>query len=292
MKHFPYILALFIGLIAYQVNAQSPELDSSAYSMTPLFTTGDSIVLTSTAAEQVIYPHVLKQRQTLYSLSNFFGWDVFSLYDFNPQLNKSIAEIGDTILVPVNVEDIVKVKNPYKAYYEVYYRVKKKDTPFAVRHRMFNMSKELFYERNPSAKDEIDVGSYLFIGYFPIHGVKTDSILNLSPLISNDLKKMATEFHKYKPEMLAEARGMAYWNPSAKGQQGFYAICNMAPINSYIKITNPMYNRSAYAKVVSHIPDNRYQNRVIIIVSSSLANYLGVMDSRFFVKLRYLQEQE
>lgn len=268
------------------LEGQNP--DSTRYTMAPLFQSGDSIILTSSATEQLLYAHTLQKRQTLYSLSDFFGLDVFTLYKSNPQLNYEIARIGDEIKVPISGENISIVEKPRTGYIKVFYKVKKQDSPFAVRYRMFNMDKELFYQRNPTATEGLSIDELLFIGYMPILGLEKDTTQSDHTIFSHVQENIQAQYEKYDPIDLTESRGMGYWNPGQKEQTGFYVLFNDAPVNSYIEITNPMYNRTAYARVVSHIPSNMYQRNVLVVVSPMLANYLGVMDSRFFVNLRYL----
>lgn len=280
----------FILILITSTQLHSQELDTVSYTMTPLFQVGDSIILTSTPSEQLFYKHIIQPRQTLYSLSNFFGLDVFSLYNFNPELSNKIVSVGDTIKVPIKGDKITMIKSLYKRYLKVYYRVNDENTPFGIRYRMFNMDKDLFYHRNAELKSGMKINQLLFIGYIPQDGIKADTMAFLSPVLTGIHMNMQKLFHLYNPKNLVIKKGMGFWNPSQENQSGFYVICDNAPINSYVEITNPMYNRLAYAKVIAHIPNNTYRNEVLVIVSPSLANYLGVMNSRFFVKLRYLQE--
>lgn len=281
------ISVLFFPLI---LNAQ--DVDTSAYQMTPLFSAGDSIVISIGLQDEFIYEHKLRPRQTLYSLSRFFGWDVFSLYDFNSSLNTEIAEVGDTITVPIKSTAIKQHRNPFEQYIKVFYKVRKKDNPFAVRHRYFQIEKEQFYNFNPRARNGLDIGENLFIGYIPLDGLKKDTTMKHSLVLSNVYRKMASVFNSYDPEGISKKHGMGYWNPSLQNQSGFFVICDNVPKNTYVEITNPMNGRSAYAQVISHIPSNTFPHEVMIIVSPAIANYIGVMDSRFFVKMRYLHQNK
>jgi len=60
-----------------------------------------------------------------------------------------------------------------------------------------------------------------------------------------------------------------------------------APIGTVIKITNPMTNRSAFARVVGRINDTESTKDAIVVMTKSVADALGALDKRFHVTLSY-----
>jgi LysM repeat protein len=60
-----------------------------------------------------------------------------------------------------------------------------------------------------------------------------------------------------------------------------------APIGTVIKITNPMTNRTTFAKVVGRFTDNESTKDVIIVMTKSVADALGALDKRFHVDISY-----
>ena len=60
-----------------------------------------------------------------------------------------------------------------------------------------------------------------------------------------------------------------------------------APIGTVIKITNPMTNRTTFAKVVGRINDNESTKDAVIVMTKSVADALGALDKRFHVNLSY-----
>lgn len=60
-----------------------------------------------------------------------------------------------------------------------------------------------------------------------------------------------------------------------------------APIGTVIKVTNPMSNRSTFAKVVGKFTENESTKDVIIVMTKAVADALGVLDKRFFCNLTY-----
>lgn len=60
-----------------------------------------------------------------------------------------------------------------------------------------------------------------------------------------------------------------------------------APIGTVVKITNPMTNRTTFAKVVGRFTDNESTKDVIVVMTKNVANALGAIDKRFHVDISY-----
>ena len=60
-----------------------------------------------------------------------------------------------------------------------------------------------------------------------------------------------------------------------------------APIGTVMKITNPMTNRSTFAKVVGKFTENESTKDVIIVMTKAVADALGALDKRFYCNLTY-----
>jgi LysM repeat protein len=60
-----------------------------------------------------------------------------------------------------------------------------------------------------------------------------------------------------------------------------------APIGTVIKITNPMTNRTTFAKVVGRFTENESTKDVIIVMTKNVADALGALDKRFYVNITY-----
>lgn len=66
-----------------------------------------------------------------------------------------------------------------------------------------------------------------------------------------------------------------------------------APIGTVIKVTNPMTNRSTFAKVVGKFTENETTKDVIIVMTKAVAEAVGALDKRFFCNINYgAQENE
>lgn len=60
-----------------------------------------------------------------------------------------------------------------------------------------------------------------------------------------------------------------------------------APIGTVLKITNPMTNRTTFAKVVGSFTENAATKDVLVVLTKSAADALGALDKRFQVNISY-----
>ena len=82
--------------------------------------------------------------------------------------------------------------------------------------------------------------------------------------------------------------GVATWidDPSLDPNKKL-VLHRSAPIGTVIKITNPMTNRTTFAKVVGRFTDNEATKDVIIVMTKNVADSLGALDKRFHVNISY-----
>lgn len=66
-----------------------------------------------------------------------------------------------------------------------------------------------------------------------------------------------------------------------------WVLHRTAPIGTVIKITNPMTNRTTFAKVIGRINENEQTKDAIIMMTKSVAESLGALDKRFHIIISY-----
>lgn len=83
-------------------------------------------------------------------------------------------------------------------------------------------------------------------------------------------------------------KGVATWidDPSLDSAKKL-ALHRTAPIGAVVKITNPMTNRTTYAKVVGRINDNENTKDAIIVMTKNVAESIGALDKRTHVNISY-----
>jgi peptidoglycan DL-endopeptidase LytF len=85
-----------------------------------------------------------------------------------------------------------------------------------------------------------------------------------------------------------EEKGTAVWisDPDLDANK-MLILHRTAPIGTIIQITNPMTNRSTFAKVVGKFTENETTKDVIIVMTKAVADAVGALDKRFFCNLTY-----
>lgn len=98
-----------------------------------------------------------------------------------------------------------------------------------------------------------------------------------------------TEAPTFNPEhrKLTTEGATAYWNKNKSSKKGFYLLHKSLPLNTLIRITNPVTNQTVLAKVVGKIPDNIYAPEISLVVTTEVANALGAIDKKFYTKITY-----
>lgn len=279
-------ILLFV-IILFSVCILRATGDSTQY-----LTTKDTILLYTGSSGEKIFEHTIERKQTLFSLAKFYGLSVEELYFYNPGLEAQSLKLYQSIRVPIPNQSIIRYKTPdfnEAEHIPVYYTVQKRETMFRISKIVFEMPMNDIMFRNGMSNTDLKEGQRLFIGWMNINGVPEEFRVNgLGGPINrrnNALRKVFLRNSEGKS--LKEDSGAALWKKSGGEGSDFYALHRYAPTNSIIEITNPMRKRRVYAKVVGAIPDTAYGDDVKVIVSSAVANLLGVKDKRFFVKIRY-----
>jgi LysM repeat protein len=113
---------------------------------------------------------------------------------------------------------------------------------------------------------------------------KRDS--NQAPIIAKDSSSHlnANKYGLYEKN----EKGVATWidDPSLDPNKKL-VLHRTAPIGTVIKITNPMTNRTTFAKVVGRFTDNESTKDVILVMTKNVADSLGALDKRFHVNISY-----
>lgn len=85
-----------------------------------------------------------------------------------------------------------------------------------------------------------------------------------------------------------EEKGTAVWiaDPDLDPTK-MLILHRTVPVGTIIKITNPMTNRSTFAKVVGKFTENETTKDVIIVITKAVADAVGALDKRFFCNISY-----
>ncbi|WP_134090891.1 LysM peptidoglycan-binding domain-containing protein [Olivibacter sp. XZL3] len=117
--------------------------------------------------------------------------------------------------------------------------------------------------------------------------VASNSSEAMEPEPTETAKEDSTPANRYGIKQV-NASGIGIWMDDLNGETGkMLALHNSAPVGTVVKITNPMTNRTTYAKVVGKYNETSENKDAIIVISKSVASLIGVIDRRFRVNISY-----
>jgi LysM repeat protein len=252
----------------------------------------DTIFLNFSPYQEKIFQHHIAPKQTLYSISKFYGLTLEELYFYNPELKDQSISIGQPIRIPIPNKSIVRYKIPgfdAQKNVPVCYRIKKGDTMYNISKRIFQMPIDTVMTRNQLTSFELTIGQVLQLGWMSIEGIpETNRKFRGHPIWKKNevMRRKYDNNRQVKKEY--QQRGVAYWQKDSEAkEEEMFALHRNAPINSILAVTNPMKKRTVFVRVIGRIPGTVYGDNVITVLSPAAAKMLGAKDSRFYVKVRY-----
>lgn len=255
----------------------------------------DSIGVENIQGKQVIL-HRLQAKETYYSLSRTYQVQPKDIISFNN--NKSL-KIGDIIKVPTNRTFASTSQPPASSAPTTnstsannndatQYIVGPRETLYTIARR-FQVSVAQIVERN-NLKNNTDIKSGQTI-YIP----KGNEIAQQAPQpVENTEDEVLVEepsrdlpSNRYGLKQINE-KGVGVWLDGLNAEGGnMLALHKTAPVGTVVKITNPMTQKSTFAKIVGKYTDNSNTKDAVIVISKSTANLLGILDKRFLINISY-----
>lgn len=261
--------------------------------------TGDSLryllphdtLYLSISMGEMITTHTVVRGQTLFSLARFYGLSVEELKYYNPGMSDQLRPEQE-IRIPIPTRSILRYKpDTFQrwAFAPIFYQVRAGDTVYGLSTRFFKMPPDSVYQRLDSWEGTLRTGQLFFVGWISTGGIPHSYRGEGGHPLFRANHKLRKHFIRYISEgrKRKEQSGAAQWSEDS-GQNNHFALHNDAPLNSYIKITNPMKRRHIYAKVVGRLPRSTPPNIQIILTSLS-AKLLGARDPRFYVEIEYYE---
>lgn len=279
------LFVLILCITATVVSGQGTAKESNV----PLLTPRDSLMLTVLDGKKFIY-HPVKSKQTLFSIARYYSLSLEELYDNNPIYRTDPGlRVGTRIKIPVPNMAIMRYKTKKFVAAKttpIYYVVQEGDNLYQICKRNFDMPVDSIVKRNKMKSKNIKPYQLIHVGWMGTEGVLPEWRPEKTPVESNVLKsRYEQEKSKHKE---VDAQGVCFWQKDSKEKGDLYALHRDAAIGTIIAITNPIYRRTVYAKVIGRIPEG-YERNIEAILSPEAARKIGAKDPRFFVKLKYLK---
>jgi peptidoglycan endopeptidase LytF len=146
--------------------------------------------------------------------------------------------------------------------------------------------------KNKMNNSSLTVGQHLLIkGEWPPKEVfvasednDADSAEEMGSLKNPNLKYPSSRYGLNE----RDEKGTAVWiTDQDMDASKMYVLHRTAPIGTVMKITNPMSNRTTFAKVVGKFTENESTKDVIVVMTKAVADSLGALDKRFFCNISY-----
>jgi len=244
--------------------------------------------------------HTVLRNETIFTIAKKYGITAYQIRKDN-NLADNILTIGQVLKIPSGI--IVDVQTPKEKQAQpvkeapatkkeegFVHTVANGETIFSIA-RKYSLTAYQIRNANKLNDNLISVGQKLVIPKPP------------EPKSVNDLSKEEQEENpdstiikdpklRRDPSVYGlsqvEEKGTAVWIADADlDASKMLVLHRTAPIGKVIKITNPMTNRTTFAKVVGKFTENESTKDIIIVMTKAVADSLGALDKRFFCNLTY-----
>jgi LysM repeat protein len=257
--------------------------------LTVSLTSKDTVFFTIDDKSEKIIQHVVKPKQTLFSMAKFYGMSLEELYKYNPdfQTNPSLA-IGQIVNVPLpnlSIERYKKKGFDAKTHVQLMYRVKQGETLFNLCKREFHMPVDSIVKRNKLTSNSLQIGQLLVMGWISTNGISAAD-RGGKPIAVESLKGQFEE-KKKKIKPVSES-GTAYFQKDSNEKGDLYVLHRSAKIGSTMLVKNAANGKTTYAKVIGRVPES-YEKNTEIIVSPATAKAVKALDARFLVQITYFE---
>ncbi|WP_231490833.1 LysM peptidoglycan-binding domain-containing protein [Pedobacter sp. Leaf170] len=242
--------------------------------------------------------HTVKQGENIFSIAKQYGLTAYQIRR-NNNLEDNNLSTGQVLKIPSDiVTDIPPVKEttappivketPKEESF--IYNVSAGETIFSIA-KKFNLTAYQIRTANKLNDNTVTVGQKLLIPKAPepksvAELAKEDQDSNPDSTSFKDPKLRGAP-SKYGLSQIDEKGAAVSISDPDLDASKMLVLHRTAPIGTIIKLTNPMTNRTALAKVVGKFTENESTKDVIIVMTKAVADSLGALDKRFYCNLTY-----
>ncbi|WP_410220640.1 LysM peptidoglycan-binding domain-containing protein [Pedobacter sp.] len=267
-----------------------------------------AVNITESKTDEPSFNYTVKDNETIYNIAARYNLTTYQLIQFN-KLTSYNLKPGQTIKIPGNKETFTEVEKTPSASVQkkaeaenatmvkpvstneksFEHTVKAGETIYAIASK-YGLTTYQVKQANNLTDNELKIGQKLIIkGDKIAHAVNegeenNDTDSSPSTLVTPALKRSAATYGLNQ----VEEKGTGVWIADPDLDPAKMLILHKtAPVGTIIKITNPMTNRSTFAKVVGKFTENETTKDVIIVMTKAVADAVGALDKRFFCHLTY-----
>ncbi len=295
-----YKTLLFSLLIFYSINAISN-------------TRIDSVGVENLNGKKIIL-HKIESKETYYSLGRQYNLSPRSIMEFNkniPLHPSDIIKIPTEQIFTSKPVSFTSKSNLEKAGKQIIHKVETGETLYAIASK-YNMRVDDIKLLNDLNTNILSVGQSIKVVVNEKVSLNPTLTTNNTgkPVVIDKIKtpekdlKIPINKIKYLDSTDSEStveipknkygitemndKGVAVWidDNNLDGTKS-YALHRTAPVGTIVKISNPMTNRSTFAKVVGRFTENEATKDVIIVITKASAEAIGALDKRFLVHITF-----
>lgn len=294
MIRFSALFCLLICVIA----ASAQTLPAPPQRVYQLLTPQDTLMMAVSPDGEQTITHTIEKGHTLYALGKYYGVSQEILYYHNPIVKTAPLSMGQQLKIPIPTRAIKRLRDSTFAErlnVPLCYRVQQGETVYRIARTYFNTTPQLFSVHNPHIKNHaISPGDTVLIGWISVYG-----LTDVKPKYTGEFAPAMEASDRLGERYLAQSvtrtehdeNGIAFWQYKTDTSIGAKLYCshNKAPENSIVKISNPMNNRTIFARVIGRVSTAVHGYNVKVVVSPDVARVLGAIDPKFHVKITYLK---
>ncbi|MEJ7559086.1 MAG: LysM peptidoglycan-binding domain-containing protein [Pedobacter sp.] len=197
----------------------------------------------------------------------------------NPTPRKAAEEKRPVVITqkPVSNEDFIE------------HTVAGNETMYSIA-TTYKMTMDQLKAKNNLSNNMLSVGQKLLIkGQYPVKPAFVPTASNQTLDSTNSIKDPSLRYppSRYGLNQVDE-KGTATWIVDQDmDPTKMLVLHRSAPIGTVMKITNPMSNRTTFAKVVGKFTENESTKDIIIVMTKAVADAIGALDKRFYCNLTY-----
>jgi peptidoglycan endopeptidase LytF len=194
---------------------------------------------------------------------------------------------------PVKTENTQKQAPPVTAQSQnneelIVHTVASNETMYSIASK-YNLTLDQLKAKNNLSTNSLYVGQKLLIkGQYPVKVAGSETVNKTADTLESvNSPSLRLPPSRYGLSQLDE-KGTGTWitDPDLDSSK-MLVLHRSAPVGTIMKITNPMSNRSTFAKVVGKFTENESTKDVIIVMTKAVADALGALDKRFLCNLTY-----
>jgi LysM repeat protein len=274
----------------------------------------DSIGIENLNGKKIIL-HKIEAKETYYSLGRRYNISPQSIMEFN---KNAALRPSETIKIPtqqnftdkpVSFSSPNKTEKPAK---QINHKVQPGETLYAIASK-YNMRVDDIKLLNGLKSNDLSIGQTLKVTANEevslTRTVETNNsgkavIVENKPKVKEIVTEVPVSKIKYLDSTDSQRnieipknrygitevndKGLAVWiDDNNLDATKSYALHKTAPVGTIVKITNPMTNRSVFAKVVGRYTENETTKDVIIVITRASADAVGALDKRFLVNITF-----